>query len=202
METSKKELNLRGTYAGIGSRKAPPDILTVMKELGKDLSSLGLLLRSGGAPGADNAFESGCDTSPNPQLKEIFLPWKEFNNHKSNLYLPSPKAFERAKEIHPNWKKCSIAAKKLHARNIHQILGKDLTSPVNLVVYWALEKNGVVQGGTATAVNLAKSLNIPTYNLIDKNIQDYLITQIYQNLSKSYSPKEPERERKEKSISI
>jgi hypothetical protein len=138
-----------------------------MESIAKHLSKDKLILRSGGAPGADSAFEQGSHSS----LKEIYLPWELFNNNKSSLTSPDPKAFEIAKQVHPCWNKCSGAAKKLHARNVHQILGKDLNSPVSFVIYWAETKNGLVQGGTATAVHLAKNLNIPTHNLKEKTIR-------------------------------
>jgi len=46
-------------YAGIGSRKTPPDILALMEACAYKLARYGWNLRSGGAPGADQAFERG-----------------------------------------------------------------------------------------------------------------------------------------------
>ncbi len=150
-------------YAGIGSRMTPPNVLRLMQNLGKTLAHLEFTLRSGGSPGADLAFESGCDEARG--RKEIFLPWKGFGRNTSPLYLPSPEAFALAETIHPAWRRCSPAAKKLHARNCHQILGADLGHPVSFVFFWAPEEEGIVQGGTATAVNLARSRSIPVFNL-------------------------------------
>jgi hypothetical protein len=166
-----KELHtlLKGYYAGIGSRKTPRDILELITLIGVSLGKLGLTLRSGGAPGADSFFEQGCNQSSGK--KEIYLPWKGFNKSESTLFAPSKKAFDIAKTIHPKWANCSPASKKLHARNIHQVLGKDLKTPVSFVLYWAETKNSEVQGGTATAVNLAKRMNIPSFNLLDKKIK-------------------------------
>ena len=47
-------------YTGIGSRNTPKEVLELMKTIGKYLGCLGYELRSGGADGADSAFESGC----------------------------------------------------------------------------------------------------------------------------------------------
>ena len=49
------------TYAGIGSRKTPNSILEEMTTLAKLLSNMGYTLNSGGAVGADTAFEQGAD---------------------------------------------------------------------------------------------------------------------------------------------
>ncbi len=46
-------------YSGIGSRETPDDIIDVMKQLGKKLADQGWILRTGGAKGADQAFELG-----------------------------------------------------------------------------------------------------------------------------------------------
>lgn len=48
-------------YCGIGSRKAPKHVLDLMTKIGESFAKKGLLLRSGGAIGADTAFERGCD---------------------------------------------------------------------------------------------------------------------------------------------
>jgi hypothetical protein len=61
------------TYAGIGSRRAPAEILTVMTALASQLAERGYTLRSGHAAGSDQAFERGAGTRA-----EIYLPWPTF----------------------------------------------------------------------------------------------------------------------------
>lgn len=156
-------------YTGIGSRQSPKEILELIEKIARKLAKDGYLLRSGGAPGADTSFEKGCDKERG--AKEIYLPWQGFNKNTSKLVHPMPEAFNLAQEIHPAWSKCSPAAKKLHARNIHQVLGTNLDSPVKFVLFWAETKNQKVEGGTATAVNLAIQLNIPTFNLLEHQIK-------------------------------
>src|SRR5882724_10418228 len=104
-------------YAGIGSRETPLAICQAMTMIAMEHSGAGYTLRSGHADGADMAFEAGAS------LKEIWLPWLGFNGSDSKL-LPSPEAFVMAEKYHPAWQKCSHAARKLHARNCHQVLGK------------------------------------------------------------------------------
>lgn len=148
-------------YAGVGSREAPLDILNKMKEIAKYLAQHHWTLRSGGADGADLAFELGCDEAGG--TKEIFLPWKGFNGSTSQLYNPTQAAFDLAATIHPAWNRLSYGAKKLHARNAHQVLGINLDEPAGLVICWT--KGGKEVGGTATAIKIAKQNNIRVVNL-------------------------------------
>jgi hypothetical protein len=61
------------SYAGIGSRETPADVMALMGRVAARLEVLGWTLRSGAAQGADQAFEAGVSSK-----KEIFLPWKGF----------------------------------------------------------------------------------------------------------------------------
>lgn len=144
-------------YAGIGSRETPIELKPVIKQLVEELNNKGYILRSGGAPGADSFFEEYSENS------EIFLPWRNFNNNTSTLFNPTQEAFNMAEKYHPNWKKLSYGAKKLMARNTHQILGEDLKTPVDFVICWT--KNGKTVGGTGQALRIAEDLGIPIYNL-------------------------------------
>jgi hypothetical protein len=87
-----------------------------------------------------------------------------------------PEAFEYAAAIHPNWMACSDAAKKLHARNIHQVLGRDMATPVLFVVCWTPFGDAV--GGTRTAIYCAHDHEIPIFNMYDptalKQVGEYM----------------------------
>jgi predicted Rossmann-fold nucleotide-binding protein len=153
-------------YAGIGARKTNSKYLSYITSLGKYFAQKGYVLRSGGANGADSAFEEGCDLV-NGQ-KEIYLPWCDFNNNKSSLYdLPNfQEAFKIAESFHPAWYSQSQAVKKLHTRNSYQVLGSDLQTPSLFVVCYT---DGT--GGTMQALRIAKSYNIPVFNLkLEKNL--------------------------------
>lgn len=118
------------------------------------------VLRSGGANGADLAFEQGVDRAYG--AKEICLPWRGFNNSDSDLIVSDRKAFEIAERYHPYWFHLKEGAKKLQARNSHQVLGKDLNTPSSFVICWT--KNGKGQGGTGQAIRIAKAYDIPVYD--------------------------------------
>ena len=68
-----------------------------------------------------------------------------------------------ASEVHPAWDKCNEWVRGMHSRNCHQILGYDLQSPVDAVICWT--PDGVVVGGTATALKLSMKAGIPIFNL-------------------------------------
>jgi hypothetical protein len=153
-------------YIGIGSRETPIDIQRIMYRFAQVMAEQGMTLRSGGADGADSAFEQGCDSVQGK--KQIYLPWVGFNGRSSQFTKPSNAAYDLASEIHPAWFKCSRGMKALHARNCHQILGMDLNSPSSFVVCWT--PGGKLVGGTRTALVLASLNNIPVFNLFNHDI--------------------------------
>ena len=147
-------------YAGIGARATPSYILGIFVGLASMLNKAGYGLRSGGADGADKAFEQG--TVGYGHCDQIFLPWKKFNSNPSPLYTPSEPAYEMAEAFHPAWDRCSTHAKSFHARNCHQILGLQLDRPVKFVVCWT--HDGKVTGGTGQALRIAAKHKIPIFN--------------------------------------
>lgn len=158
-------------YTGIGSRETPQKMLDFMIETAILLDWDGYTLRSGGAEGADSAFAQGA-TESGHYPPEIYLPWKGFNGNTSPL-LPSPEAFELAAKYHPAWNRCRRGARALHARNCHQVLGKDLKTPSEFVVCWTPDGSG--SGGTGQAIRIAKAHKIPVYDLaIDASLKKFL----------------------------
>jgi len=147
-------------YTGIGSRKTPQGVLNTMTILASNLELTGLILRSGGADGADSAFEAGVKDSAN---KSIFLPWKGFNKNPSEHYTISPEAYEMAEHYHPAWNRCSFAARQFHARNCYQVLGLNLATPSQFIVCWTPDGKHV--GGTGQALRIATDHNIPIFNM-------------------------------------
>ena len=64
--------NVKIPYAGIGSRVTPLPFIRCFRTIGEELSYSGYILRSGGADGADKAFEQGCDDAGGKK-KYIYL---------------------------------------------------------------------------------------------------------------------------------
>jgi hypothetical protein len=158
-------------YTGVGSRETPAEVLNLMYDLAAKLGGRGYILRSGGADGADKAFEDGCCKVDADM--EIYLPWSGFNDHVHNpekgYFLPDlyegGEAFKIASGVHPAWDKLTQGAKRLHSRNVFQVLGHDLDTPSKFLVCYAKPVGDSVSGGTRTAVELAKKWNVPVVNL-------------------------------------
>jgi hypothetical protein len=169
-------------YAGIGSRATPDDVLEVMSRFAALVGSHGYILRSGGADGADSAFEDGAKKVGGKM--EVFLPWPKFNDRPSNgegewhgtnpnrYYVIGNKdgddgwaygtaSLEGATSPF-HWNNCKQGMKKLCARNMMQILGQNGETPVKGVVCWF---NPEKPGGTGWAIRLAQSRGIKIQNL-------------------------------------
>lgn len=159
-------------YAGIGSRRTPSHILRNMTTFATHASKHNWVLRSGGADGADLAFERGA------LHKEIFIPWRGFNGSASTLHNPLPLSFEIAERFHPSWAALSRSVKQLMARNVHQVLGANLDDPVHFVICWTPDgceegsNTSSLTGGTGQALRIASYFKIPIYNLKQRKLED------------------------------
>ncbi len=164
-------------YTGVGSRETPYHVQESMHEYAQTLARKGFCLRSGGASGADEAFETGCYYEQGPA--EIFLPWNGFNDkteQDSSIYIIAPRlerwplAQKVAERVHPAWDRCTPKAKKLHSRNVFQVYGPDCYTDSEFLICWT--KDGKEVGGTRTAIVLARLHEIPVYNLANpKEVQ-------------------------------
>ena len=156
---------LQPVYAGIGSRRTPVDVLDLMTRIAKRLDGWGWTLRSGGADGADDAFNNGALQRP-----EIYLPWRNFRGIiGARLPQPTAEAMTIAAQHHPNWKNVYKAARSLFARNVHQVLGADCATPSAFVICWTPDgstgETTSRTGGTGQAIRIAGAHRIPIFNL-------------------------------------
>jgi len=172
------------SYTGIGSRNTPKDVLEDMRDLGSLFARMDLTLRSGGAPGADTAFETGCSRILG--TKEIYLPWKNFEDNPSPLHTVTRSALETAEKVwnmsrDSSFKYLKQPIKLLMARNAYQIAGKTLDEPSLFVVCWTpdgcIDAAGRTKqtGGTGQAIAHASYLGIPVFNLQREHALDELI---------------------------
>ena len=140
-------------YTGVGSRDTPKPILYIMEKLAIKLSGT-YILRSGGAPGADSAFQKGAKNAVIYYADDA-----------------TPEAIAIAKDFHPAWHRCSERAQKLHGRNAFQVLGHDLKTPSKFLICWTPDgavsdvERSIKTGGTGTAVSIASAFGVPVYNL-------------------------------------
>jgi hypothetical protein len=148
-------------YAGIGSRETPPEVCAQMTYLASKFESWNFCLRSGGAIGADRAFEAGVMFSSKKRI------------YRADAAAGDIAAFELAEKFHPTWDKLSVDARRLHARNGYILLGPELNDPVNFICCWT--PGGAVTGGTGQALRIAADRNIPVFNLADMDATEKLI---------------------------
>lgn len=159
-------------FTGIGSRKVPSDIYDFITRLPLQDH----VVRSGGAEGCDKAFESTTNNI------EIFIPWSNFG--RGGICISNPRllglADEVIREVHPAYAALTPAAKKLHCRNVFQILGRNLlpSEKSDLVICWTPDGAHSVDtctrktGGTATAIKIADLFDIPVLNLYNEKHMD------------------------------
>ena len=190
------------TYAGIGSRETPADVLELMTKAAKWLEAKGYTLRSGGAVGADTAFEVGVT---NKNKKQIF---KGFDK-------VGPKEVAIAHEVHPDLKgamersknkkkeerlragaseaeaeksgeRSAWAVQNLMARNTNQVFGAKLDTPSDFVLFYAKETKNPRRpaGGTGQAVEMARLKGIPTINMADSDWRKQLENVVKENKEK------------------
>ena len=154
-------------YTGVGSRKTPKDVLELMVKIAIKAAQNGYTLRSGGAEGADKAFEHGCDMVKGP--KEIY-----YANQ------ATAEAMAMAALYHPAWSSCSPYAKKLHGRNAFQVLGINLDKPSNNFICWTPDgclhhhERSRITGGTGTAISIADNYHINICNLANYTHRDLM----------------------------
>jgi hypothetical protein len=131
---------------------------------------LGWTLRSGGARGADTAFEEGAKFAT--AQMEIYLPepgWNLRPNRPPYVQKPTREAYAIAERYHPAWHNVKPNARPLHARNVHQVLGADCATPSKFVICWtpdgAQTETTMATGGTGQAIRIAVACGVPVFNL-------------------------------------
>jgi len=177
-------------YAGVGSRVTPLAVMVVMKVVAAKMHKLGWTLRSGGAQGADKAFESGAPAG----CSEIYRPRGESNwmTRNTEITVYGSEIWEQAMEIarlsHPAWGRCPAFARALHARNAFQVLGKDLATPSKSVICWTrdgaenAEQTSIATGGTGTAIRIASANGIEVVNMGNAISRKRIVDWAYNNV--------------------
>ena len=152
-------------YTGVGNRNAPQEVLNIIYLVAQKLSSIGWVLRSGGAAGCDTAFETGA------------------GNRKEIYYIDdaTTEAMEIASQFHPAWNRLNPYVKKLHGRNAFQVLGRDLKTPSTGLICWTPDgckshaERTIKTGGTGTAISIADFYGVKISNLaVEEDMQKWI----------------------------
>ena len=164
-------------------------------EVALKFAEAGFILRSGNAKGADDiaqtaymdAFRQGKITK---EHFEVYLPWNGFrrgsDGYEHCIFHPiTSRAKDMARDVHPRPERLTTNTISLHGRNVYQIFGHDFNTPVDIVVCYTA--NGMVEGGTATAINLALNAGIRVINIAQGDLIDRL-NEIEFYLERYYAP--------------
>lgn len=156
-------------YAGIGSRKTPGYILSIMRSVGEYLAEKNWILNTGAAPGADQTFAEGMLKGGG--TVNLFLPWHNYekrwiNGLHGNVNITvfdadkHKDAIESVYKYHPVAKNLKDSVMALHARN-YLILE-------NIKFAVCYTTGGKIVGGTGQAIRLLNARKINLFNLGDK----------------------------------
>lgn len=147
-------------YVGMGTSTTPTEMHRWLKNAAVWLDSLDYMLCSGHTEKADIVFE---DFSMH---KEIYLPWKGFNESTSELSLESmpnvSKATEIARKFNPNFGALSDREQKQIIMSGFQVLGQSLEEPVDFVLCWT--EGGKIEGNIGQVLRIARYYEIPIFD--------------------------------------
>ena len=171
-------------YSGIGHRNTPEKVRDMMTSIGSQLAQMGFILRSGNAIGADQAWEEEVTR----KMKEIFI----INRKHSCPFGIIPKFTQEqwdfvVRHYHggeTDFIKQSEYVQQLFLRNLNILCGKHLDDKVDFVAYW--HEGEHCDGGTGHTVAMAKTLEIPCFNIWsekDQQAMDEFVTQLVEKKS-------------------
>lgn len=157
--------------ACVGARSTPPDILTMMEDIGEYIvSQPKCVLASGNATGADQAFARGGNKVDSMRVW-LYLPWQTYEsqavvwgNRTITDWEPGTRII--AARNHPNWERLSFGVKRLMIRNAGLLMGSSL-----VIGYLDHSKPG--GGGTGHGWRIAEDLGIERIDLSkNQDIED------------------------------
>lgn len=158
-------------YCGVGSRETDEAGEILITDLTKLLNYNGYTLSTGDAPkGADLMFWSAIKTG-----KFRFGPFGRKPKPNTIVVPPTNPVYDQARKIasivHPAWNFLPEPYRELHARNVFQVMGKEISEPVEFLICWtpdgAERANQTTKktGGTGTAIKVADRFGVPVFNL-------------------------------------
>ena len=171
------------TYTG--TEKLPSDVKEKIVEIAKVLLTKGYKFRHYGA--ADDDLQNEI-IDIEIGSKETYLPWKKFNANITRpiLSLGTGKAYGIALNSHKVYMKLPPAVRAVLANQVHVMLGKDCTDPLDLLISYTkcgsehISKNMdyKITGSLTFFLSVCGESNIPVFNLKNedciKRISEFL----------------------------
>jgi hypothetical protein len=153
-------------YAALGNENPPAHIIDLINKFAKELEDAGYTMRTGGMKGTEDLFEKAVSV-----LKEIHLPWRDFDQKESKFTYTPDNAKLIAARFQPGWDGLKPFIQTFLAKNVRVLMGKDLKSPVLFLITWsedgaesAREKSAKT-GNAGHGIAVASELRIPIFNL-------------------------------------
>ena len=171
---------MKPTYAGVGARDTPSEIITIMRAMARVLAKDKFVCNTGAALGADQAFAEGALCGGGEV--ELLLPWKGYEKHWIDNLVGSYStrilgdqnmdrlAYLSVSELHPSSEYLTAGVKRLHARNFL------ILQNVKFVICWT--KGGSEIGGTGQTIRIAETQGIKLYNLGNPNVLKNMVTKL------------------------
>jgi predicted NAD-dependent protein-ADP-ribosyltransferase YbiA (DUF1768 family) len=163
----------RAAYGAVGSRSLPRNhpLARLAEGTAARLERLGYVQYSGGADGADRAFERGVSKSTN---KIVFRP--EYDRDKQlpagYMVIDGPKAREArsiAMAVTSDFTKLDQWGQDLHTRNAFQVLGPDLKRPVEFLLAIPKAEPPERVRGTRATMAMAAANGIEVIDLTNRD---------------------------------
>ena len=171
-DPSKVELYL--PYAVTGNKEAPPEIVDRIQNAMRKLEYHGYTSRTGGMEGLDNVIEKTVNRT------ELVIPWKGFSDKYSKNYYNTKESLVIARMFHSSFDGLKPAIQAFLAKNVRQILGKDLKSAVMFLICWtedAVEDakyKTVKTGNMGHVISIATARRIPIFNFQNLDAEERL----------------------------
>lgn len=154
--------------ACIGSRSLLAKDITLCETIGRYIASVGSIVVTGNAKGADQAYARGAN-SVAPTAVRLYLPWRTYNAEaivEGNKVIKEPEKiwYQIAAKYHPNWGSLKRGGRCLHARNVGIIGVSDF-----VVAF----PSGGYGGGTAMGMRLGHARNLKVDNLREQSVREH-----------------------------
>jgi hypothetical protein len=177
-----------------------------MERIAARLAARGWKMVSGGAEGADTAWEVGARLSGGSA--QIYTPWPKYGKSRETdlgddgfpllrglahigQVATSDELLEEAEKFHPKWHSLTPGMRKMMARNVAIILGPSMTEPVDMVLAYTLHGSG--KGGTGHGLRVAESRGIPIFDLGDPSFSLQNMKQRIETIEARYLVAEPRK---------
>lgn len=153
-------------YAIASNKGIPSNVIEEFKSIVPELDKSGFIMR---VSALDETIDNHVrDMTEN---KELYLPWRGFNNIEQGNTYTSPETKAIAKLFQPGYDGLSNAIQMIVAKNVRLALGNDNKSPANFILVWSedgaetLATKTSATGNVGHLIAVASAAHIPVYNL-------------------------------------